>query len=215
MTSFAPRGLCLPRTERALLAAAQRDDERAQTELLRRYEPLVHATLRPMRLPQRVDREDIVQEARIGLLCAMRAWRPGRAAFPAFAARCIRNRVIMVLNNAGRQKHRVLNGAYSLDAPVQPTGGGRALDGRGFASYHELPAPGPGPEATVLVREQLAAVLMALPTLTRREGQALVGMLNGRSQQQLADELGGTAKAFATALRRARDKLAGSDGLAA
>jgi DNA-directed RNA polymerase specialized sigma24 family protein len=40
-------------------------------------------------------------------------------------------------------------------------------------------------------------------------------MLNGRSQQQLADEFGGTAKAFATALRRARDKLAASELLAA
>jgi hypothetical protein len=52
MTSFASRGPCAPRTERALLAAAQRDDQRAQTELLRRYDLLVHATLRPMRLPQ-------------------------------------------------------------------------------------------------------------------------------------------------------------------
>jgi RNA polymerase sigma-H factor len=215
MTSFAPRGPYVPITERALLAAARRDDQRAQTELLRRYDPLVQATLRPMRLPQRVDREDMVQEARIGLLCAMRAWRPGRAAFPAFAARCVRNRVIMVLNNAGRQKHKVLNGAYSLDAPLQQTGGGRMHDGSAVASCRELPGAGPDPEATVMVREQLAAVLAALPMLTRRERQALVGMLNGRSQQQLADEFGGTAKAFATALRRARDKLAASDLLAA
>jgi RNA polymerase sigma factor (sigma-70 family) len=211
MTSFAPLGPCVPIAERALLAAAQRDDQRAQTELLRRYDPLVHATLRPMRLPQRVDRDDIVQEARIGLLCAMRAWRPGRAAFPAFAARCIRNRVIMVLNNAGRQKHRILNGAYSLDAPIQHIVGGRRIDASGLASCHELPGAGPDPETIVLVREQLAGVLAALSTLTPRENQALVGMLNGRSQQQLADEHGGTAKAYATALRRARDKLAASD----
>jgi RNA polymerase sigma-H factor len=215
MTSFASWGPCVSLSERALLAAAQRDDQRAQTELLRRYDPLVQATLRPIRLPQRVDREDIVQEARIGLLCAMRAWRPGRAAFPAFAARCIRNRVIMVLNNAGRQKHKILNGAYSLDAPIQQTAGGRMLDSGAVASCHELPGADADPEATVLVREQLAAVLAALPTLTLRERQALVGMLNGRSQQQLADELGGTAKAFATALRRARDKLAASEMLAA
>jgi RNA polymerase sigma factor (sigma-70 family) len=215
MTSFAPLGPCVPIAERALLAAAQRDDQRAQTELLRRYDPLVHATLRPMRLPQRVDRDDIVQEARIGLLCAMRAWRPGRAAFPAFAARCIRNRVIMVLNNAGRQKHRILNGAYSLDAPIQHIVGGRRIDGSGLASCHELPGAGPDPETIVLVREQLSGVLAALPALTVRETQALVGMLNGRSQQQLADEHGGTAKAYATALRRARDKLAAGDARAA
>jgi len=213
MTISAPRDPCVPHTESALLAAAQRDDQRAQTELLRRYDPLVQATLRPMRLPQRVDREDILQEARIGLLCAMRAWRPGRAAFPAFAAQCIRNRVIMVLNNAGRQKHKVLNGACSLDAPIQQSG--RRLDGSGLASGHELPGASPGPEATVLLREQLAAIIAALPTLTHKERQALAGMLNGRPQQQLAEELGGTPKAFATALRRARDKLAAIELLAA
>jgi hypothetical protein len=51
-------------------------------------------------------------------------------------------------------------------------------------------------------------VRAALPALTVRQRQALLGMLNGRSHQQLADEHGGTAKAFALALRRARDKLA-------
>jgi len=213
MTTSAAWGPGAPRTERALLAAAQRDDQRAQTELLRRYDPLVQATLRRIRLPQRVDREDIAQEARIGLLGAIRAWRPGRAAFPAFAARCVRNRVIMVLNNAGREKHKVLNGACSLDALMHAARGTR--DVCGFASCDDLPGGGPGPEATVLVREQLAAVHAALPALTPREREALLGMLNDRSQQQLADELGGTAKAFALALRRARDKLAAREELAA
>jgi len=213
MTTSVAWGPGVPRTERALLAAAQRDDQRAQTELLRRYDPLVQATLRRMRLPQRVDREDIAQEARIGLLGAIRAWRPGRAAFPAFAARCIRNRVIMVVNNAGRNKHKVLNGARSLDAPMHTASGTRERGA--LACRDDLPGGSPGPEATVLVREQLAAVHAALPTLTPREREALLGTLNGRTQQQLADELGGTAKAFATALRRARDKLAACEMLAA
>ncbi|MGH2945814.1 MAG: sigma-70 family RNA polymerase sigma factor [Solirubrobacteraceae bacterium] len=205
MTTSLVWGSIAPRTERALLAAAQRDDQRAQDELLRRYEPLVQGTLRRMRLPARVDREDIAQEARIGLLRATLEWRPGRAPFAAYAARCIRNRVIMVLNNAGRHKHRVLNDARSLDAPMPIDRRTRHRDGCG--SYDELPGPAPGPDATVLAREQIAAMLAGMPTLTTKERVALLGMLNGRSQQQLADELGGTAKAFALALRRARDKL--------
>jgi RNA polymerase sporulation-specific sigma factor len=201
-----------PPTDRALLAAAQAHDRRAQDELVRRYDPLVQGTVRRMRLPASVDREDVAQEARIGLLAAVRAWRPGRAPFPAFAARCVRNRVIVVLNNAGRNKHRVLDHARSLDAPPAAPHDGRPGDS---ASYESVPVGAGDPEATALAHEQLEAICAALPTLTVKERAALRGSLNGRSQQDLADEFGGTAKAFALALRRARDKLAACRVLAA
>ena len=181
---------------------------------LRRYEPLVQATLRRMRLPRRVDREDIAQEARIAVLGAILAWRPDRGALAAFAARCIRNRVIDALDAAGRQKHQTLNSASSLDAPTSSPR--TTPDGVTFAvPIRDVPGPSPGPEATVLLREQLATIRAALPTLTPKERQALLGMLNGRSHQQLADELGGTAKVYKTALRRARDKLTTCEALAA
>lgn len=82
-------------------------------------------------------------------------------------------------------------------------------------SCDQLADRGPGPEETVLLREQLAAVRAVLPTLTAKEHQALVGVLNGRCQQELAAELGWTAKMYKTALRRARDKLAACEAIAA
>lgn len=215
MTTSVTSGRVAPRTERELWAAAQCGDRSAREELLLRYEPLVQATLRRMRLPRRVDREDIAQEARIAVFGAILAWRPDRGALAAFAARCIRNRVIDALNAAGRQKHQTLNGASSLDMPSRPL---RATPDGGTLAVpicDEVPGPRPGPEDTVLLREQLAALHAALATLTPKERQALLGMLNGRSHQQLADELGGTAKAYKTALRRARDKLAACEALAA
>ena len=50
--------------------------------------------------------------------------------------------------------------------------------------------------------------------MSRKEPAALTGMLNGKSQQQLADEQGSTKKAVKAALRRARDKLAVPEALA-
>jgi DNA-binding CsgD family transcriptional regulator len=47
-----------------------------------------------------------------------------------------------------------------------------------------------------------------LSVLTRKERVALSGMLNGRSQRELADAQGVSTKAVSLALRRARDKLA-------
>src|SRR5450755_3819728 len=75
--------------QRVLLAAAQRNDRQAQNELIRRYEPLVQATVRRLRLPERVDREDTMQEARLGAWDAIVAWSQGRATFAGFAARCV------------------------------------------------------------------------------------------------------------------------------
>lgn len=182
-----------PVTERALLAAAQRNDRQAQNELVRRYEPLVQATVRRLRLPQRVDLEDIVQEARLGVWDAIVAWSPGRATFARFAARCIFHRVIAALNRAGRQKQRILNNAceFELSPGWRPPRSRQLADPESVAEAHEL----------------FAAVLAALPTLTRKERTVLVGMLNGRSRQELADELGATPKAISLALRRARHKL--------
>ena len=67
----------------------------------------------------------------------------------------------------------------------------------------------------LLAREELDRVLNGLPALTTKERAALTGVLNGKSQQQLAAEQGSTPKAVELALRRARRKLATQEALAA
>jgi DNA-directed RNA polymerase specialized sigma subunit len=71
MSTSAARGACASLHERSLLLAAQRHDRRAEEELLRRYQPLLRATVHRFRLPAGVDRDDIAQEARIGFLRAV------------------------------------------------------------------------------------------------------------------------------------------------
>ena len=71
------------------------------------------------------------------------------------------------------------------------------------------------PVSVLLAREHLECVLAALPSLTAKERTALVGVLNDKSHQQLADEQGLTRKVVSIALRRARNKLAVPDTLAA
>src|SRR5206468_1555497 len=101
---------------RALLEAAQRDDRPAVEELLRRYEPLVRAIVARVRAPYGCDREELAQDARLGLLGAIRAWQPDRGPFGAFAARCARGQVIKALDRAGARKHQLLSRAMSLDS---------------------------------------------------------------------------------------------------
>jgi RNA polymerase sporulation-specific sigma factor len=206
MTAFAARGSAFSLHERALLAAAQRGNRCAQEELLRRYEPLVRATVRRLRLPPRVDRDDIAQEARVGLLAAIRAWRPDRGPFCAFALRCVRNQATKALDTAGTEKHKLLSCAVSLQ--TAPIGVPNSEDQDAFRNELDVPSWMAQPEANVLAREQLTAVCSRLTVLTRKERFALSGMLNGRSHRELADAQGVTPKAVSLALRRARDKLA-------
>jgi RNA polymerase sigma factor (sigma-70 family) len=197
------------RTPRWLVGAAQAGDPAAERELLRRYEPLVQRVVWKLRLPPGCEREDLAQEARVGLIVAIRAWRPERGPFPAFADRCVTNQALLALEAACRHKHQLLSRAISLDR--HPGGAARPLEeGRPLSLLDTIPAgdAGTDPASRLLVREQLTTVLRALPTLTASERSALAGSLSGRSYQQMAPAPFGTWKAAEHAAFRARRKLA-------
>ena len=73
------------------------------------YEPLVQRVVWKLKLPLGCEREDLAQEARVGLLAAIRAWRPERGPFPAFADRCVSNQALLALKATAAQKHQVLS----------------------------------------------------------------------------------------------------------
>jgi DNA-directed RNA polymerase specialized sigma24 family protein len=172
-----------PRTaRRRLIEAAQLGDRGAQEELVRRFEPLVQRVVWKLRLPPGCEREDLAQEARVGLLAAIRAWRPERGPFPAFADRCITNQTPMALESAGTRKHHVLSLAVPLDAP--PGGSANADDRLAPPLLERLAAPRDpraDPEGRLLVHEQLMSVLHALPTLSA-SGRAGLAMALGASE---------------------------------
>ena len=215
MTASYARGLAASLHERALLFAAQRDDQRAQEELLRRYEPLIRRIVGGLRLPCCCDRSDIAQEARIGLIGAIRAWQPSRGPFRPFAADCVYSKAANALDRVGARKHQLLSRALPLDSPSSPIAAAKDGDAirrpRQFTPHSSCPDP----VATLLVRERLEGVVAALPVLTAKERFLLAGVLNGKSHQELADELGATRRAVETALYRARRKLKPEQALAA
>jgi RNA polymerase sporulation-specific sigma factor len=211
MTTSHARGHRASLHQRALLDAAQRNDWRARDELLRRYEPLIRTVVASFRLPYGCERDELAQEARLGLLGAIRAWRPARGPFGALAAHCARAQAINALDSAGARKHQLLSRALSLDTPRgRATPGSPGDDTFTVSLYDQLASASrfDQPVAMLLAREQLDRVLAAMPTLTSKERAALTGALNGKSHRQLADEQGTTTKAVALALRRARRKLA-------
>ena len=202
--------------ERALVLAAQRADRRALEELLRRYEPLARAVAARLHVPPGCDRCDIAQEARLGVLSAIGAWRPDRGPFRALAARCAHTRALKALDAAGARKHQVLSQALPWDSSALLRDAEHELVFT-MPLYERLAISSPhgDPVATLLTREQLAEIRAALPTLTARERIALAGVLNDRTHRQLAAEHDTTRKAIASAVARARTKLAAGEALAA
>jgi RNA polymerase sporulation-specific sigma factor len=193
---------------RRLVRAAQRGDRRAEDELVRRYEPLVRRAVLILKLPPRCERDDLAQEARLGLVTAMREWRPERGAYAAFAQRCVKNQALLAVIAAARHKHQFLNHAVSLDENLLEDSSVRRRNLRLVDRLAPSDDAESDPESRLLVREQIDVVLHALPTLTAPERAAVSGALSGLSNGQLAQALDVTPKAASQAGYRARRKLA-------
>ena len=218
--------------QHALLLAAKHDDHPALEELMRCYEPLIGAIVASLRLPCGCERADVAQEARLGLLQAIRAWQPARGPFRAFAALCARNQALKALDAAGARKHQLLSRARSLDdhepranAPLNLLENTVAAAGVREPGESQFSAPlgeqlaststDADPLRIVIAREQLDAVIAARQTMTTCERRVFTGMLNDKSQRQLAAELGWSRKTVMRAQRSAREKLAAHQPLAA
>ena len=179
-----------------------------RTNSFARYEPLVQDAVWRLKLPPWCEREDLAQEARLGLVIAMREWRPERGAFPAFAQQCVKNKALLAVISASRHKHHALNLARSLEEKFADDSSDqcrplRLVDRLATSDYAESDA-----ESRLLVREQIDSVLHALPTLTDPERAAISGGLSGQTNGQLAKSLRVTPKAASQAGYRARRKLA-------
>src|ERR687891_773378 len=99
----------------ALIEAARRGDQLAFERLLRRYRRLLDAHASRFYLP-RGDADDIVQEARIGFMKAVRFYRGGRgSSFRTFAELCIARQLAGAISAARRAKHPPLDEAARGD----------------------------------------------------------------------------------------------------
>ena len=152
------------------------------------------------------DSDDIEQEGMIGLFKAARDFRPDReSSFRAFAELCITRQVISAVKSATRHKHQPLNQYVSLS-------GARGGDDAGERSVEDLldPLAVPDPADTVVSNERLAAMRRSIgETLSGLEVDVLRLYVEGRSYQEISEQLGRHVKSIDNALQRIKRKLEG------
>jgi RNA polymerase sporulation-specific sigma factor len=192
-----------PLWEQRLIAAAKRGDRVAEAQLLDLYEPMVRRITGSLYLPGG-EREDLAQEARLGILAAIGAWDPDRSVpFRCFAWLCAVREARMAVSAARAAKHQPLNRARSLHRPIAE--GGVPLQDTLVATGH----PDDDPVAKTLGRERLRGILDGTRGLTELERGALALSANDCTHRDSARLLGVGERAVNNALQRARRKLAG------
>jgi RNA polymerase sporulation-specific sigma factor len=197
--------------ERRLIRAARNGDPVALTRLLSLYEPMVRRIARTLYLPGG-DRDDLAQEARLGVIDAARSWDPARGVpFSSFAWLCAIREARMAVGAARARKHQILNSAFQLDrgpvddAAVVGLPSGAWLPALSFTIAGRRDDE---PEAKTLAREQLRSVVARTHTLTALERRAIGLAASDYTHGEIADELHVGVRAVNNALQRARHKLA-------
>ena len=186
-----------------LAACFQAGDRDALEVLLDRYRRFARAKSRGYFLVGG-DADDIEQEALIGLYKAARDFRPEhQASFRAFAELCITRQIITAIKTATRQKHQPLNQYVSIS-------GVRGSDDPGERSVEELlhTHHHADPADRVVSGERMDAMRASMnEMLSGLEVDVLRLYVEGKSYQEIGEQLGRHVKSIDNALQRIKRKL--------
>jgi len=190
-------------SDEALVSRARAGDDVSLAELLGRYRGFARSKARSYFLVG-ADREDIVQEAMIGLYKAIRDFDDDHeTSFRGFAEMCVTRQVISAIKAATRHKHGPLNTYVSLGRPV-----GNDEDGqRVLADTIMLPSS-QDPAELVISAERIRQLQRHLDqVLSDLEVDVLRLYVEGKSYTEIAEVLQRHVKSIDNALQRIKRKL--------
>jgi RNA polymerase sporulation-specific sigma factor len=189
-------------TDEQVVQLAQQADGTALEYLLNKYKNFVRSKARSYFLIG-ADHEDIVQEGMIGLYKAIRDFREEKlASFRAFAELCVTRQIITAIKTATRQKHIPLNSYVSLNKPI--------YDGDSDRTLLDVISEGweTNPEEVLISREDVTVIEEHISKiLSALEKQVLQRYLEGKSYQEISDEMNRHVKSIDNALQRVKRKL--------
>lgn len=185
-----------------VIEEAKSGNSKALEYLINKYKSFVRAKARTYFLIG-ADREDIIQEGMIGLYKAIRDFREDKlSSFRAFAELCITRQIITAIKTATRQKHIPLNSYVSLNKPIFDEESDRTL--MDVISEESISDP----EEMIINREEFSGIELKIgELLSGLEWEVLSLYLQGKSYQEIAEELDRHVKSIDNALQRVKRKL--------
>lgn len=180
-------------SDEQLVLSARNGDTDSLAQLIVRFLPDIRAKAGRYTLVG-LEQEDLVQEGLIGLLRAVKSYDSTRkASFATFASRCILFRMLGTVHLFLEQKHLPLSNYLPIDSLQQVAG----------LSDHSA-----DPLEVYLKQEEEQLRRQKIKTLlSGLEQETLTLYLSGLSYEEMAQQLGCSAKAVDNALQRVRRKL--------
>ena len=188
-------------TDNQLSQLWKQGEKRAFDALVTRYSSLIQ-TKAAVYQQTGLDREDLIQEATLGLLSAAESYdSEAGASFQTFVNICMDRRLLTACRSAARQKHIPLNQYVSLNDEME-------------SKHMENPLTSidwMDPETLVISREDMKSIKRHIEkTLSGLEFKVLALYLSGRAYEEIAERLEISPKTVDNALQRARKKLKNS-----
>ncbi len=195
----------LPYSEMAdeeVVSLSRQGNMYAMEAILNRYKGFVASKARPYFLIGG-NHEDMIQEGMIGLYKAVRDYLPDKqASFRSFAEICITRQMITAIKTATRQKHQPLNSYVSLSRPAYDENSDQTLADLVLGSSCM------NPEELIINKESYDACEAAISkALSKLEHKILSLYLQGKSYQEISQQIGKSPKSIDNALQRVKRKL--------
>lgn len=194
-------------SEENLIKMSKKGDELALEQLIKLYQGLLYFLCDKYYLKDG-DREDLLQEATIGLIEAVRAYNPncGRK-FKNFAILCITRELDSCIKRSNRKKHQILNSAIPIFSFADNE------DEKSWSSYQMfldrmLKDHSPSPEDLLIEKEVIIELLRTVNSaLSDMEKKVLHLRINGHSYNEITVKLNLQNKSVDNAIQRIRKKV--------
>lgn len=147
------------------------------------------------------DKDDVLQEAMIGLLKAINGYKADRqASFKTFAILCIKRQLITAIKSSNSGKYKILNMAVNNNENSYDYNAAPAYSSKSFNFYN--------PEEIYLSKEKFRALKKYLKTnLSKMENEIFDYMLIEMTYMEIADKTGRDPKSVDNAIQRIKKKL--------
>lgn len=179
--------------EDLLILFNRKKDKRAQEELIRRYTPMAYHITKNLFMPGG-DADDLAQEALIGMVSAIKDYKPGyNKDFKQFAILAMKRNAQDAVRSANTKKNSPLNQAddYETSLEMKPSMSIKS-----------------NPELAYFNKSDTKRLTDYMKkNLTPLENQVLSYYLQGYDYREIADKIGKNRKSVDNAMNKVRSKL--------